>query len=394
MKKTLKVLLVLAIVLVLLPTLTTHAAKSEPCPKCHVQGTLTGEWDGAVHWYSCDTADCNVFKYSDYHSGGKATCKSKAKCDVYGHEYGDYGPHTGGTATCTAKAVCTVCGQEYGEPLGHSWAWVTDKAPTCVEAGEEHQECTRCGEKNEESRWTPPTGEHTFEWVTDEEPTCTEAGQKHEECSVCSAKRSEGTEIPAKGHTVVTDKGKAATCTKAGLTAGKHCSVCGQVLKKQKKVAAKGHLYQSWEPAEEGKHQSSCARCGHGTVGDCVVVAVPQADPNAAAVTLCPVCGHREGGDLVPMTDARAKGGTGDLAAFMTEAGEEERLMTVSFQRDGKLQQPKGQVTLTLPAAVVDGYDLFLIGPDGTETEVATKASSGGVTFMLPFTNGGPVLFL
>ena len=352
MKKTLKVLLVLAIVLILLPTLTTHAAKSEPCPKCHVQGTLTGVWNEERHYYSCDNAVCEAITYAKLHSGGTATCKSKAKCDVYGHEYGDYGPHTGGTATCTAKAVCTVCGQEYGEPLGHSWAWVTD-----------------------------------------EEPTCTEAGQKHEECSVCSAKRSEGTEIPAKGHTVVTDKGKAATCTKAGLTAGKHCSVCGQVLKKQKKVAAKGHLYQSWEPAEEGKHQSSCARCGHGTVGDCVVVAVPQADPNAAPMTLCPVCGHREGGDLVPVTDARAKGGTGDPAVFMTE-GEEERLLTVSFQRNGKLQQSKGTVTLTLPAAVVEGYDLLLIGSDGTETEVTTKVSKNSVTFTLPFTGGGPVCFL
>ena len=236
--------------------------------------------------------------------------------------------------------------------------------------------------------------DHDWAWKTDKEATCTEAGEKHEECSVCSAKRNEGTEIPAKGHTVVTDKGKAATCTKAGLTAGKHCSVCGQVLKKQKKVAAKGHLYPSWEPAEEGKHRASCARCGHGTVGDCAAVAVPQADPNAAPISLCPVCGHREGGDLVPVTDARAKGGTGDPAVFMTEAGEEERLMTVSFQRDGKLQQPKGTVALTLPAAVVEGYDLFLIGSDGTETEVATKASSGGVSLTLPFTDGGPVCFL
>ena len=73
------------------------------------------------------------------------------------------------TATCTSAGgiVCTATGVYEGHTLsvshtyatpakGHSWAWVTDKAPTCVEAGEEHQECTRCGEKNEESRMTPP----------------------------------------------------------------------------------------------------------------------------------------------------------------------------------------------------------------------------------------------
>ena len=268
------------------------------------------------------------------------------------------------TATCTFAGgiVCTATGVYEGHTLSVSHTYAT------------------------------PAKGHDIVHHEAQEPTCTEVGwDAYDTCSRCDYTTYAAK--PAKGHTVVTDKGKAATCTKAGLTAGKHCSVCGQVLKKQKKVSAKGHLYQSWEPAEEGKHQSSCARCGHGTVGDCVVVAVPQADPNAAAVTLCPVCGHREGGDLVPVTDARAKGGTGDPAVFMTE-GEEERLLTVSFQRNGKLQQPKGTVTLTLPAAVVEGYDLFLIGADGAESPIETKVGKNSVTFTLSFTGGGPVCFL
>ena len=367
MKKIFTVLLVLVMVLTLMSMQTTRA-DSNWCSECG-RAYGWGNIGNGMHMYACWNIHCSEYE--------KAI---KTEPHVYD-----------GEPTCTESVDCKVCHVVVILPLGHSWAWVTDKAPTCVEAGEEHQECTRCGEKNEESRMTPPTGEHTFEWVTDEEHTCTEAGQKHEECTVCHAKRSEGTEIPAKGHTVVTDKGKAATCTKAGLTAGKHCSVCGEVLKKQKKVSAKGHLYQSWEPAEAGKHRAVCARCGHGTVGDCAAVAVPQADADAAPMTLCPVCGHREGGDLVPVTDARAKGGTGDPAVFMTE---EERLMTVSFQRNGKLQQPKGTVTLTLPAAVVEGYDLLLIGADGAESPITTKASSGGVTFTLPFPGGGPACFL
>ena len=372
MKKVFAVLLLLVMALTLTSMQTTRA-DSNRCSECgRVYGW--GNIGNGMHMYACWNNQCSEYK--------KAI---KTEPHVYD-----------GEPTCTEPVFCKVCHGGMIGSLGHDFSVsVAAKAATCTEAGyTAYKKCSRCGEKNEEYQVIPATGKHTFEWVTDEEPTCTEAGQKHEECSVCSAKRSEGTEIPATGlHTVVTDKGKAATCTKAGLTAGKHCSVCGQVLKKQKKVSAKGHLYQSWAPAEDGKHRAACVRCSHETVGDCVVVAVPQADPNAAPINLCPVCGHREGGDLVPVTDARAKGGTGDPAVFMTE-GEEERLLTVSFQRNGKLQQSKGTVTLTLPAAVVEGYDLLLIGSDGTESPITTKASSGGVTFTLSFGNDGPVCFL
>ncbi len=110
------------------------------------------------------------------HTGGTATCKSKAKCSVCGEEYGsltscNYAPatcttpktckvcdategkanghkfdnecdttcnscsytrttsHKGGTATCTTKAKCATCGKEYGSLVACDYAAATCTAP-------------------------------------------------------------------------------------------------------------------------------------------------------------------------------------------------------------------------------------------------------------------------
>lgn len=86
------------------------------------------------------TADCKTLakcercgeEYGDYgpHTGGEAkTCKERAKCERCGVTYGDYGPHTGGTATCKQRARCEVCLHPYGEvdPENHRVV-----AATCV----------------------------------------------------------------------------------------------------------------------------------------------------------------------------------------------------------------------------------------------------------------------
>ncbi len=83
------------------------------------------------------------------HTGGTATCKDKANCSVCGKEYGNLASHkpnaddgdcttaikcsvcgtvttpaksnhTGGKATCKDKAKCTVCGKEYGNLASHT----------------------------------------------------------------------------------------------------------------------------------------------------------------------------------------------------------------------------------------------------------------------------------
>ena len=114
----------------------------------HTNKTL--KYDENKHWYYC--SDCGADINISVHSGGTATCTSRAVCEVCGQEYGtvDSNNHTGvssvwnydGTAhwhicsDCKAQVdkaahvsssqataekaeVCTVCGYEITPQIGH-----------------------------------------------------------------------------------------------------------------------------------------------------------------------------------------------------------------------------------------------------------------------------------
>ena len=66
-------------------------------------------------------------------------------CSVCGY-YADSQPHSGGAATCLTKAVCATCGVEYGEPLGHNYGsavftWAQDYSTATAKIT-----CSRCDE--------------------------------------------------------------------------------------------------------------------------------------------------------------------------------------------------------------------------------------------------------
>ena len=103
-------------------------------------------------------ACCGAYIETENHLGGEATCLGFAACEKCGAEYGDLDPanhasddykyypvslgdmhyiyhkccgvevgneaHSGGKATCTSKAICEDCGAEYGEidPANHASA--------------------------------------------------------------------------------------------------------------------------------------------------------------------------------------------------------------------------------------------------------------------------------
>ena len=52
--------------------------------------------------------------------------------------------HSGGKATCTEKAKCEICGAEYGEPLGHDYVVIKVVEPDYRNEGYSVFECTRC----------------------------------------------------------------------------------------------------------------------------------------------------------------------------------------------------------------------------------------------------------
>ncbi len=274
-------------------------------------------YDDNEHYYSCrrcrdhkdvekhiydDENDmiCDACKFDRKHDHNmsqwyvkkEATCSEKGEkycaCLICGYtEYQDIsatGLHTGGKATCHSKAVCDVCKQEYGEVLAHSYTvfecdeyahwgicsicnnastakerhtdadgknttkdncvicgcthefgdWEVVKEATCSN-GEEKQTCKKCG--IEITRSIPGTGMHTYgEWYGIKEPTCSQDGEKRRLCSSCND--LEFVKIPATGEhtfgewTVV----KEATETEEGKEE-RACSVCG--TKEEKVIPVK-----------------------------------------------------------------------------------------------------------------------------------------------------------
>lgn len=82
------------------------------------------------------------------------------------------GIHTGGEATCTSKAICDVCGQEYGELGEHHYTHeVVDNkylaaAATCTEKAKYYYSC-ECGEKGTETFDYGEALGHEFETIGD-----------------------------------------------------------------------------------------------------------------------------------------------------------------------------------------------------------------------------------
>lgn len=105
--------------------------------------------------------------------------------------------------------------------------------------------CQVCEEElSRESKSLPATGNHRFETEmegTRVPATCVRAGTVTMQCS-CGAETQVSLELNAENHEkVVTDAGKAPTCTAEGLTEGSHCEACGAIITAQTALKATGH---------------------------------------------------------------------------------------------------------------------------------------------------------
>lgn len=146
-------------------TLTSAETESDAVVCTVTDHSYGEEWksDGTNHWKECTI--CKAKKEQGEHSGGKATCKDKAECEVCGASYGKTNPinHVGGTeirgkkdATCmeegyTGDTYCLGCGQKLKEGVkllrtGHAYSeWKVVKEPTETANGEKERVCTVCG---------------------------------------------------------------------------------------------------------------------------------------------------------------------------------------------------------------------------------------------------------
>ena len=164
-------------------TATTHEKKWSCC-KAVATAKENHSWENGI---------CTECGYGCAHSGGTATCHTKAVCDVCHNEYGEYNAdnhdggtkvsgdikagctqkgytgdtyclgcekiltkgteiaasgHSGGNATCRDKAKCDVCGKSYGElnPKNHAdLKHINAKAATTdAEGNIEYWYCDGC----------------------------------------------------------------------------------------------------------------------------------------------------------------------------------------------------------------------------------------------------------
>ena len=362
----------------------------------HVMSRWLPADDGQRHYRTCEYG-CGKTEYGKHNVSSPATCAFPAYCKDCGH-FGDvdadahdwsawklydidqhyrycrknktahveYADHTGGAATCETRAMCDVCNEYYGQMLGHDYVMHDAQAATCTEIG----------------------------WAA------------YATCSRCDY--SGYAEKPALGHDYAAKTTKP-TCTKKGYTTHT-CTRC-QDSYRDEIVSALGHWYGEWTPNADGTNSASCLRDAYEHTVDCVRFSfVLTAEDVRTEFVLCPVCGEvseirlidengevvetREAVRLLLVEDAKAEALTeclpeGELVVRMGALESGDVLMSVAFEIGGEPTQPTGQVKITLPAGLLEGYALCLLSEDGTEAELTLEGDEEEetVSFTLDFTN-------
>ena len=369
-------------------------------------------------------------EFRDYVSDGNATCTSDgtktAKCIRYG---------TGG-----CDATDTIADPD--SKLGHEFRdYVSDGNATCTSDGTKTAKCIRYGTGGCDATDTiadpdSKLGHEFRDYVSDGNATCTSDGTKTAKCirygtGGCTATDTIVDTGSAKGHSEVIDPAVAPTCTSTGLTEGKHCAVCNEVLTAQEDVpmlehdfekkvtkptctkggyttytckvckysytdnkkSALGHWFGEWSPNGDGTQSAACRRdsCKHVGKNSCAAFEF-QPEVDSAVLTACPVCGAvSDGTQLAMVKGANAVAVTGnlpkgELIVRMGKLANGQAVLLTAFEYGGRLQQPTGEVRLTLPAALLEDCALKLLGTDGAEMEIAAEIDGGETSFTLDFT--------
>ena len=261
---------------------TTEAALTIPATGDHNYGAWVSNSNG-THTSTCTTCSHSETKNC---SGGTATCENKAVCSVCGAEYGEKlghdwnawvsngdGTHTrtckrdsghkengtcsGGKATCTSKAVCDVCRTPYGDTVPHN--------------------TTQYGGKDSSGHWdTCSTCDNKFNFEAH-----TPDREKADETNSVKCTKCDFVITPALGHihntTFVDEVG--ATCMKEGSKSYYKCSGCEvkfedkeatkPITDESTLVIAKAHKFGAWidevpatEEKEGTKGHKDCDFCG------------------------------------------------------------------------------------------------------------------------------------
>ena len=257
---------------------TCHRVYVTECPNCHNDGDIAYIM---FHTGGTETPTCTT---------GKICEKCGAEYDILGHDWSKWMPNgndthtrrctryncrevdtakcTGGKATCTTKAVCEVCDTEYGEkdPNNHDLVQHEAKAPTCTETGLAYVTCWRCDYTDYQEI---PALKHDLKQHAAKAPTCTEKGwNAYETCSRCDY--TTYVELPAQ-HDLEQHAAQAPTCTEKGWDAYEACKNCNYTTRKE--LPAQHDLEQHAAKAptctEKGWNAyETCSRCNYTTYAE------------------------------------------------------------------------------------------------------------------------------
>ena len=272
------------------------------CGGSYYGGHAWGEWSSAgngTHTRSCtnycrevDTAKC---------TGGKATCTTKAVCEVCGGEYGekdsnnhDLVQHAAKAPTCTeigwdAYDRCIRCGYTTRKelPAQHDLKHHAAKAPTCTGIGwDAYDTCSRC----DYTTYVELPAQHDLKQHAAKAPTCTEKGwDAYDTCSRLGCNYTTYQEIPALNHDLVNHDAQAPTCTEIGWNAYKTCSRCDHTTYAELPAlnhALVQHAAKAPTCTEKGWNTyETCSRCNYTTYAE-----QPALNHDYQAVTVEPTC--------------------------------------------------------------------------------------------------------
>ena len=278
--------------------------------------------NGTNHWHVC------------------ATCKEKF----------DEAAHTGGTATCSSKAVCDVCKAEYGTTTAHTFISKHDDT-------QHWKECSACGAIDPAN----PKTNHTFgEWETVTDSTCTATGTKKHTCTGCDY--SETGVIEKKAHTTEHHDRVDPTCTTTGSIEYWQCSVCGKMFSDAACTTEVTDVTLDKLPHSAGTawekdttyHWHLCTSCGSEvmdkavhTYGDWVTVAEATETEAGLRKRTCSVCGYEqteEIGILRFTVTVRNGSGSGEYKSGETVTITADRRSGYTFE---KWTVDSGNVTLS-----------------------------------------------
>ena len=256
--------------------------------------------------------------------------------------------------TCTEGATCGVCGKTLS-PLAHDWS---NKDGICARTG--------CG--------AVCAHEEALKRVT-----CIDSA----DCDVC------GKTLEALGHDYKAEVTKP-TCTTDGYTRYT-CINCNDTYTADV-VKKLSHWYGEWSPNADGTHSAACkrAKCRYTAERACQPISYTLPVEAPVVFTLCPVCGEADDGTRLALVKAKAKAVTkrlpsGEIVLRMGEAATGDILLSAGFEYAGRLTQPRGQVEITLPAELLNGYTLSLLNADGTEADLPFTVNGETVSFTLNF---------